>query len=114
MHLPSTSHTTKYYFKNIKIPSKTYNSTTQQKNGRTNQYFNSGAIMDCSIRKYTAQEREGEQRQITVQIPEHRLFAYIKAHGYAVQHITHSMALAPAAPHQNPLIHTSILMLNTW
>jgi hypothetical protein len=40
--------------------------------------------MDCSIRKYIAQEQEREQQQTTVQIPEHRLFTYIMAHGYAV------------------------------
>jgi len=60
--------------------------------------------MDCSIRKYIAQQQERVQRQITVQIAEHRLFTYIMAHGYAVQHITHSMAVAPTALHQNPHI----------
>jgi len=34
------------------------------------------------------------------------------AHGYAVQHITHSMAVAPTVLHQNPHIHTTIPMLN--
>jgi hypothetical protein len=111
MHLSSTSHTSQNYFKDIKIPSKTYNWTTQQKNGRTYQYFNSVATTDCSIRKHTAQEQEREQRQITVQIPEHRLFTYIMAHGYAVQHITHSMVLASTAPHQNPHIYTDVKLL---
>jgi hypothetical protein len=99
MHLPSSSHTAQNYFKDIKIPSKTYNRTTQQKKGRTFQYFNSGTIMNCCFRRYTAQEQESERRQITVQIAEHRLFTYIMAHGYAVQHITHSMAVAPTALH---------------
>ena len=54
--------------------------------------------MDCSIRKYIAQEQEREQRQTTVQIPEHRLFTYIMAHGYAVQRSTHSMVLVPEDP----------------